>query len=262
MRTVLIILGSIVLLLVLGFALLYWLVLKPDYTTETLLNTNFRGMPIRIQRDFYKAKIGSNSESIILYLAGKKAVETGTVWKGWGNPDARPLPVHKEDMARIMAIRTFSADSLYDDQKYRNLWIRPNQFSWEEFIKFADYIRLRQGTLGPPYGTIAKNFPYHIAHLVYGDPDPMQTRVYIRDGADEQSGSVQVRMDGEVEYWQRPYVTSIGRVEKGGDFLFFNWDRNRAWAGPDTIRLTPPDLARFRNKEGKTLSELYQIRHL
>lgn len=258
----LIILGGIVLLLVLGIVLLYWFVLKPDSTAETLLSTNFRGMPIRIQRNFYKAKIDSNSESITLYLGEKKAAETGTVWEGWGNPDARPLPVHKEDMARIMAIRTFLPDSLYDDQKYRNLWIRPKQFSWEQFTTLADYVRLRQGSVGPPFGTIAKNFPYFISHLVYGDPDPMQSRVYIRDGANEESGSVQVRMDGEVEYWQWPYVTSIGKVEKGGDFLLFNWDRNCAWAGPDTTRLTPPDLVHFRNKQGKALSEYYQIRKL
>lgn len=260
MRTLLIILGSIVLLLVLGFALLYWVVLKPDHTSETLLNTNFHGLPIRVQRDFYKAKIGSNSESIALYLGGKKAAETGTVWEGWGNPDARPLPVHREDMARIMAIRTFFADSLYDDQKYRNLWIRPKQFSWEQFYKLAEFIQQYQGNAKHPFGALTNDFPYFVAHLVYGDPDPMQTRVYIRDGADEESGSVQIRMDGEVEYWQWPYVTSIGKVEKGGDSLQFCWNRNRAWAGPDTVRLTPSDLAQFRNKHGRTLIEQYQIR--
>lgn len=259
MKTVLIIVGGLALLVAVGLFLLYWFVLKPDHTTETLLDTEYRGLRIRFQRDFYKAKIGSNSESVMLYLNGKEAAETGTVWKGWGNPDARPLPIHRDDLARIVATRTFFSDSLYDDKKYRNLWIRPERFSPEQFDKIADFIQQHQGIADPPFGTLTKNFPYFIANVVYGDPDPMQSRIYTRNG-DESSGSVEVRMDGEVDYSQWPYTASIGQVLKGGETLRFAWNRNGSWAGSDTARLTVADLVHFRDNQGKGLTERYRVR--
>lgn len=259
MKIVLIIIGGLFLLFVLVVFGLYWFIFRAEHRVETLVETEHRGLRIRIRRDFYKAKVGSDSQTITWFLNGKKAAETGSVWKGWGNEDARPLPVHREDLARVVARRTFFADSLYDDGKYRNLWIRPQRFSREQFDKLADFLRQHQGEANPPFSPLMQKVPYFVANLFYGDPDPMQPRSYTRNG-DKALGSIDVRMDGAVDYNQCPCRANIGEVIDGGDTLVFEWNRGGGWAGADTERLTVDDLALFRNEQGEALNKRYHIR--